>query len=59
MDTNVQIKEYKVVEATSRSELEREVNSLIRQGWQPQGGIAYSSPKSEWYQINFLQALVR
>jgi len=42
---------YKIVSTTSRSDLERQVNKLIKKGWKPLGGIAIMDKSLEFLQI--------
>ena len=48
---------YVVVDAQSAAELQKKVQALIDQGWEPLGGvsIAYAAVGSMWY----AQAVVR
>lgn len=38
-------KEYKVIEQVSKTELEIEINSQIKEGWEPIGGVAIYKAK--------------
>ncbi len=44
--------EYKLVQTFTQKGLEKDVNDLIFEGWQPQGGITYSAG-------SYMQAMVR
>ena len=59
---------YRIVSVPSLTELEQEVNGLIRQGWQPLGGISSIEVKLDdnneldedgTYTILHMQAMVR
>jgi hypothetical protein len=59
--------EYKVVWTESNSDLEKEVNELIKGGWKPQGGVmVYESVETkslgmlgEMHKFGFIQAMVK
>ena len=53
--------EYKVVAKKYVSELENAINELIKEGWEPQGGIAYSKYpiNSTKYEYKYLQAMIK
>jgi len=46
--------QYTVVECRECSELIKKVNELLKQGWEPAGGMCYVSTYS-----NYLQALIK
>ena len=48
-----QVVEYTVVKAGNASSLEKRVNELIHQGWQPQGGLDFEK------NIGMRQAMVK
>ena len=45
-------KQYKILEANTPIELEEKVNTMIKYGWRPEGGIATNPPK-------YTQSIVR
>ncbi len=51
--------EYTVVEEHNREDLIRKVAELIRQGWQPLGGIAVSTVAPILGNYIFCQAMIK
>ncbi|MCP4750419.1 MAG: DUF1737 domain-containing protein [Proteobacteria bacterium] len=58
--------EYEIVEAVDSDGLTEEVNSMLKQGWKPQGGVnvlryEYEVEGKEGKEVSYLysQALVR
>lgn len=47
---------YKVVEKSSKHDLEIEVNNLIKAGWNPLGGMSYSAGYG--YGETYTQAMI-
>lgn len=43
------IYDYYILDNTSTVKLSEEVNSMIEQGWKPQGGVAILRIESIWY----------
>lgn len=56
---NTKIVEYLVVSKTSPRELQNAVNEYLREGWQPQGGIAVVADIANKDGRFYFQALVR
>lgn len=48
---------YKIIEKESKIDLEREINKLIDDGWEPIGGISYSCGYG--YGENYVQAVIK
>lgn len=49
--------EYVIVEATSAGELQSKVAAMLRDGWEPQGGLSVATyAAGAWW---YYQALVR
>ncbi|MDE2096951.1 MAG: DUF1737 domain-containing protein [Patescibacteria group bacterium] len=53
------MKDYVIVENRDVASLQRDVNDMIRQGWEPRGGIALARPSSSLQMWRFFQAMVR
>ena len=48
---------YKVVEKRGREDLEKEVNNLLSDGWEPVGGIdVFHAPNGVWW---YFQAMIK
>lgn len=53
----MKVKQYKIVEGADRVLLAFEVNTLINQGWQPQGGVSMvKTDRHTWW---YTQAMVK
>jgi len=52
----MKIKNYMVVMGYSTDEIKASVEQLIREGWQPHGGVGFSTENSRW---TFAQAMVK
>ena len=50
--------EYRIQEAVSTEELEKQVNALIVKGWMPQGGVACLA-EGPYGEPSYLQAMVK
>jgi hypothetical protein len=51
--------EYKVVLTSSTKEFEEKVNDLIRQGWEPLGGVAICRSQTHAEPYVLAQALIK
>jgi len=49
---------YKILEAASTAEIQKEANELIKNGWVPQGGIACLA-EGPYGEPSYLQAMVK
>lgn len=56
------MKEYKLVRASSSTDLEKNVNNALKDGWKPQGGVAITAVPLEnknKSQAILIQAMVK
>lgn len=52
--------EYTVIEGMNRPDIIRKVNAKIKEGWKPEGGIAFSKESvSPSLNSHFFQAMIK